>query len=92
MYLFGGLLLTKVFNVPMNEPLATQSVPTDLEAARALRTDYSGQWQIYNIIRMVASGIAVLLVGFGLLHTGTRDVRQAAQARTSRRPRAVSAG
>ncbi|MGB3685324.1 MAG: anthrone oxygenase family protein [Ornithinimicrobium sp.] len=69
-YLAGGLVLTMMLNVPMNEALALQSVPTDIDAARAIWTDYSAEWQVYNIIRTVASGIAVALVALGLLHTG----------------------
>ncbi len=65
-YLFGGLILTMMLNVPMNESLATVSVPPDVESARAIWADYSGEWQIYNVIRTLASGICVVLVVMGL--------------------------
>ncbi|MGB5951355.1 MAG: anthrone oxygenase family protein [Ornithinimicrobium sp.] len=70
-YLFGGLVLTMMLNVPMNEALALTTVPTDIDAARAIWTDYSAQWQVYNVIRTAASGVAVVLVSLGLLHTGS---------------------
>ncbi|MEM9562155.1 MAG: anthrone oxygenase family protein [Actinomycetota bacterium] len=49
-YLFGGLILTATVNVPMNEDLATVVVPDSATAAADIWDDYSGRWQVYNII------------------------------------------
>ena len=54
-------------NVPMNENLAKLSVPTDIEAAREIWLAYSPDWQFWNQLRTVTSGIGVLLVGLGIM-------------------------
>ncbi|EFL89156.1 DUF1772 domain-containing protein [Ahrensia sp. R2A130] len=67
-YVCGALLPTAMVNVPMNEALA---VVTDLErTGRAARiwADYSPRWQAWNIARTVASGLALLVFGIGLLN------------------------
>lgn len=66
-YAGGGMILTMTVNVPMNEALAEIVVPTDVEAARAIWSAYSADWQIYNVIRTVFSGITLTLAGVGLL-------------------------
>ncbi|WP_425072621.1 DUF1772 domain-containing protein [Sagittula sp. S175] len=66
-YFAGGLILTATVNVPMNEALALQTIPDDPEQARAIWTAYSDKWQVYNVIRTIASGVALLLTGLGLL-------------------------
>ncbi len=66
-YLLGGLVLTMLVNVPMNEALAEIAMPTSLEEARAVWDAYSPRWQIFNTARTVASGAALLLAGVGLL-------------------------
>ncbi len=63
--------LTAAFNIPMNEALASVAVPQDIEAARIIWADYSPQWQVWNQIRTVTSGIAVLFVGIGIMRLGT---------------------
>lgn len=63
--------LTAAFNIPMNEALADVAVPQDIEAARIIWADYSPQWQVWNQIRTVTSGIAVLFVGIGIMRLGT---------------------
>ena len=65
-YLLGGLVLTMVVNVPMNEDLALVSGPlTDADAAD-IWADYSGPWQRWNAVRTVASGMALALAANGL--------------------------
>lgn len=76
-YLFGGLLLTMAVNVPMNEDLAALAVPQDLADAEQIWRDYSGTWQVWNAVRMTASGAALLLALGG--------VRSAASSSTKRR-------
>ncbi len=77
-YLAGGLVLTMVVNVPMNETLADLAVPTDLEEARTMWRDYSGRWQLFNQLRTVASGVALGLAGAALvlLHRRSDPVAQ----------------
>lgn len=67
-YLFGGLILTMMLNVPMNEALARVTIPDDTQAARDIWVAYSAPWQVWNIARTVFSGIALLLTGYGLIH------------------------
>ncbi len=66
-YFFGGLVLTAAVNVPMNNALGELSVPENLEEARAIWEAYSPRWQLYNLLRTVASGVALLLAAIGLL-------------------------
>ena len=68
-YVVGGLLLTMAINVPMNEDLAEVVIPTDRAAAEAIWSDYSSDWQVWNIARTVVSGIALVLVGVGTLRS-----------------------
>jgi len=65
-YVFGAFLVTAMVNVPMNEALAQVSVPADTEAARRIWQDYSQPWQIWNTVRTVFSGVALLLAGLAL--------------------------
>ena len=65
-YFFGGLVLTMVVNVPMNEDLALHTdLSSEAEAAR-IWTDYSQPWQLWNIARTVASGAALVFAANGL--------------------------
>lgn len=66
-YLLGGFVVTVMVNVPMNQALAKVIVPATTEAAQEIWQDYSGRWQFWNQLRTVASGLAVLLTGAGLL-------------------------
>lgn len=76
-YFFGGLLLTLSVNVPMNLELAAKPVPQSLDAARLIWTDYSGQWQFWNVVRTVASGVSLLLAGIGVAAMSNKECRQA---------------
>lgn len=64
---FLGVVLTMVVNVPMNEALAQVAVPEDIDAAAAIWADYSPKWQFWNQIRTIATGLAVLCIGIGML-------------------------
>ena len=59
-----------VINVPMNEDLAQVVVPTSIDEAEVIWSDYSGRWQVFNIIRTVFSGVALLLAAAGLRAVG----------------------
>lgn len=69
-YLLGGLVLTMTVNVPMNEDLAGLLVPSSRRAAEAIWSHYSSRWQLFNTLRMVASGLALTLASIGLRHAG----------------------
>ena len=66
-YTLGGFGVTVLINVPMNEALALVVVPDTADAAREIWQNYSERWQDWNQVRTVASGIAVVLTGIGLL-------------------------
>lgn len=70
-YLSFGAVLTLVVNVPMNETLAQLEVPTSIDEARSVWLAYSTDWQFWNQMRTIASGIALLLCGAGLLSLPT---------------------
>jgi uncharacterized membrane protein len=69
-YFCGGLLLTMLMNVPMNEALALVEVPSDTQRAQEIWSEYSGPWQVWNITRTLLSGLSLMLVGAGLLALG----------------------
>ncbi|MGI6855040.1 DUF1772 domain-containing protein [Mesorhizobium sp. 1B3] len=66
-YFLGGMMLTMLVNVPMNEALAAAVVPADSAEAARIWTHYSAPWQTWNTIRTIASGITLALVGIALL-------------------------
>ncbi len=66
-YLLLGLILTMAVNVPMNEALAREAVPDDIEAARRVWDAYSQPWQVWNTIRAVASGVSLVFCAIGTL-------------------------
>ena len=68
LYLFGGLFLTMLVNVPMNEALGALHITLDTEVAEASRiwTDYSDPWKVWNITRTVFSGLAMVCVGIAI--------------------------
>ncbi|MCZ4276047.1 MAG: DUF1772 domain-containing protein [Rhodococcus sp. (in: high G+C Gram-positive bacteria)] len=74
-YLFGGLLLTATVNVPMNEDLAVVAVPQDVADAEQIWSNYSGKWQVWNAVRMTASGTALLLAFGGVRAAAASSIR-----------------
>ncbi len=69
-YFAGGLLLTMLVNVPMNEALALLEIPADPGAAARIWEDYSPDWQLWNQSRTLVSGITLCLAGYGLMRLG----------------------
>lgn len=67
LYSAGGLCLTLFVNVPMNEQLARVAVPQDVADAARIWADYSPRWQLFNVLRTVASGAALALCATALL-------------------------
>lgn len=68
LYLGCAMLPTLLVNVPMNEALALVD-PARPDAAEVWQ-GYSARWQIWNIVRTVASGLALCLTGLGLMALG----------------------
>ena len=66
LYIAGGLVLTLLVNVPMNEELAAVAPPRHVEEAERIWEDYSGRWQVYNQVRTVVSGVSLLLGALAL--------------------------
>ena len=65
-YLAGGNVVTFAVNVPMNEALATQEIPTDQAEAARIWAGFSPRWQAWNQLRAAASGAALLMAAVGL--------------------------
>ncbi|WP_404400446.1 DUF1772 domain-containing protein [Pelagibacterium halotolerans] len=74
-YVFGGLVLTALVNVPMNQALANIHLPLDPGQAEAIWSAYSAPWQRWNIARTCASGAALLLTGYGIYRLGQDGAR-----------------
>ena len=72
-YTVFGMLLTMSVNVPMNETLAQLPVPPDVETARASWQHYSENWQFWNQVRTVGSGISFCLATAGVMLLGNRS-------------------
>ena len=72
-YLVGGLILTATVNVPMNNDLADVVIPASLAEAEVVWRDYSDRWQVWNTVRTIASGAALILaaIGLGTLFAGS---------------------
>lgn len=65
-YLVGGLIVTMVVNVPMNEDLAAVSASLERAEADEFWRDYSGTWQVWNTVRTIASGLSLGLATYGV--------------------------
>jgi uncharacterized membrane protein len=65
-YLCGGLIVTMVVNVPMNEALAAVDVKQEAARLEEVWRDYSLPWQFWNTVRAIASGVALLLTGVAI--------------------------
>ncbi len=64
LYLFGCILVTMAFNVPLNNRLA--SVRPDSPEARALWSHYLTKWTLWNHVRTGASLVAASLFAMAL--------------------------
>lgn len=76
-YLVGGQALTAAINVPMNQALAAVDLGTPGTDPAQIWADYSARWQIWNSIRTLASGVALMLAAAGLIMVGRASVRAA---------------
>jgi uncharacterized membrane protein len=64
MYLFGTLMVTRVFNVPRNDSLAAVE-PASADAGR-LWADYVASWTAWNHVRTAAAVIATAMFAIAL--------------------------
>lgn len=71
-YIVGSFLPTAIVNVPMNEALAAQGIVESVERAAEIWAAYSPGWQWWNTARTLASGMALLLVGWAMLNLSAR--------------------
>jgi uncharacterized membrane protein len=65
LYLVGGIAVTMVFNVPMNDALAAAN-PATAEGA-ALWSDYLSRWTAWNHVRSVATLAATAAYIYALI-------------------------
>lgn len=75
-YAVGAFLPTATVNVPMNEALAAQGPVESVERAAEIWAAYSPDWQWWNTARTLASGVALLLVGWAMLNLSTHQQAQ----------------
>lgn len=66
LYLSGGMMITMIVNVPMNEALAAVTIPQDAAGAQRIWEDYSGPWQFWNMVRTIVSGVTLALTGVAI--------------------------
>jgi uncharacterized membrane protein len=71
-YIVGAVLPTLLVNVPMNETLATVTVPADPQAADHLWREYSAPWIWWNTLRTLFSFASLLLVGLAIFVSARR--------------------
>ena len=76
LYVLGIMIPTTMVNVPLNDTLAVVEAPLDGARAQRIWQSYSAPWQLWNAIRAVAAGAALLLVGLGLLGLGRPGERE----------------
>ena len=79
-YLVGGMFLTIIINVPMNNALGSVIIPENATQANEIWLAYSGKWQFWNQARTVVSGLALLLACIGLFQLGKQSGNNAVNA------------
>lgn len=72
-YLAGGFAVTALVNVPMNQALAAIDISTRATEAADIWRDYSDRWQFWNVVRAIASGLAVVLSSMALIRLGQKN-------------------
>ena len=73
LYIGGAFLPTILVNVPMNEALALTEIPASITEAERIWSDYSARWQFWNLMRTIASGLMLMIVGLALLNSLRAD-------------------
>jgi uncharacterized membrane protein len=74
LYATFGMILTMAINVPMNEALGAMEVPMDIAQARDVWLTYSPDWQFWNQLRTLASGVSFLLAVAGIMALSARTL------------------
>jgi uncharacterized membrane protein len=67
-YALGGFALTWAYSIPMNLDLAEVEIPQSVDAAQAIWDAYSPDWQFWNLVRTIFSGISLALAGLALIN------------------------
>ena len=66
-HLGGVIAVTATINVPLNQILALVDPLADAATAAQAWADYAGPWLSGNLLRTLASGLSLALVGIALL-------------------------
>lgn len=69
-YVAGAFAVTVLWNVPLNRELAGLLPPAEAGQAAAVWQAYSQPWQDFNLVRTLASGVALLCAATGLYRLG----------------------
>ncbi len=77
LYVLGVMIPTSMFNVPLNETLDAVEAPLAAARAQEVWQSYSAPWQLWNTVRAVAAGAALVLAGAGILGPGRFGRREA---------------
>lgn len=77
-YLIFAFTPTVLINVPMNQALMTVQTPLPEAEALDVWGEYSPRWQVSNQVRTIASALALLVTGYGLLLFKPKSEAQAA--------------
>lgn len=72
-YVLGALIPSFAVNIPMNEALDRATVPSALEEAAHVWSDYSSRWTMWNHVRTASSTVSLFLVGAGLFVWGQQS-------------------
>ncbi|PZF83642.1 anthrone oxygenase family protein [Jiangella anatolica] len=86
-YAVGGFALTMGVSVPLNDELAAAGAPASIADPAAVRADYEGPWTTWNLVRTVASTVALALA-VAAVHDLGRSYRRS----RSRSSAAIAAG
>ncbi|MGN9911296.1 anthrone oxygenase family protein [Phytohabitans sp. LJ34] len=73
-YGVGGLALTMGVSVPLNEELAAAGAPDAIADPARVRAAYEGPWVTWNLVRAIASTVALGLAAAALHKLGHRKV------------------
>lgn len=67
------MVVTLTLNVPLNQILDALPITADQENLKGLWLAYSVDWQKWNLLRVLFSGVSLLALGYALLMHNARD-------------------
>lgn len=67
------MVVTLTLNVPLNQIIDALPISADQENLNALWLAYSVDWQKWNLLRVLFSGVSLLALGFALLKHNTQN-------------------